>query len=45
MLVREAAPTLRPGAYLIGVGPDAVLLSFDSLRTTLMKALTHTEGP
>ena len=44
MIVREAAPTLRPGAYLIGVGPDAVFLSSDSLRTTLMKALTHIEG-
>ena len=39
MLIREAAPTLRPGAYLIGVGPAAALLSYEELREILQKAL------
>jgi ribonuclease P protein component len=43
MLIREAAPTLRPGAYLIGAGPDAALLSHDSLRAILVKALNYIE--
>jgi ribonuclease P protein component len=44
MLIREAAPLLRPGAYLIGVGPEAALLSHDNLRTVLVKALKYIEG-
>jgi ribonuclease P protein component len=40
MLIREAAPTLRPGAYLIGVGPAAALLSYEELRDSLQKVLT-----
>jgi ribonuclease P protein component len=43
MLVREAASTLGSGAYLIGVGPAAALLSYEDLRTTLMKALKSIE--
>ena len=39
MLIREAAPELRPGAYLIGAGPGAALLSYEELRTKLRKAL------
>jgi hypothetical protein len=45
MLIREAAPLLRPGAYLIGVGPEAAFLSHDNLRTVLVKALKYIEGP
>jgi ribonuclease P protein component len=43
MLVREAAPVLGSGAYLIGVGPAAALLPYEDLRTTLMKALKSIE--
>jgi len=39
MLMREAAPTLQPGAYLVGVGPGAPALAYDQLRATLGKAL------
>jgi ribonuclease P protein component len=43
MLMREAAPTLRPGAYLIGVGPAAALLRHEELREILSKALKYLE--
>ena len=43
MLMREAAPTLRPGAYLIGVGPAAALLPHEELREKLSKALKYLE--
>jgi ribonuclease P protein component len=43
MLIREAAPRLRPGAYLIGVRPPAVLLDYEQLRETLSKALRYFE--
>lgn len=39
MAVREAAPKLRPGAYLIGVRPDAARLPYDQLRATVAKVL------
>jgi hypothetical protein len=45
MLIREAASTLRPGAYLIGVGPAAVLLSYEELREILQKALKSIQEP
>ncbi len=44
MLTREAAPLLRPGAYLISVGPEGALLSYERLRTLLMKVLKDIEG-
>jgi ribonuclease P protein component len=44
MLVLETASRLRPGSYLIGVGPDAAFLSYDDLRTLLVKLLTSIEG-
>ena len=44
MLVREAAPQLRPGSYLILVSPEAANLSYDDLRTTLVKVLKYIEG-
>ena len=42
-LIRESAPTLRPGAYLIGAGPAAVQLSYEDLRRTLSTVLTYIE--
>ena len=45
MLIREAAPMLRPGAYLIGAGPAAALLSYEELRTILYKALKYHQRP
>ncbi len=44
-LTREAAPLLHPGAYMISVGPEAVLLSSEKLRTLLVKVLKEIEGP
>ena len=44
MLIRESAPMLRPGAYLIGAGPAAVQLSYGDLRRTLVIALKYIEG-
>ncbi|MGH9056360.1 MAG: ribonuclease P protein component [Acidimicrobiales bacterium] len=38
ILVREAAPTLPPGAYLVGVGPEVALLRFQELREMIMRA-------
>ncbi len=43
MLIREAAPKLRPGAYLIGVRPSAVLLDYDELKEALSKGLRYFE--
>jgi hypothetical protein len=45
MLIREAAPVLRPGAYLIGVGPAAALLSYEELRDILHKAIKYFQEP
>ena len=44
-LTRDAAPLLHPGAYMISVGPEAALLSFEKLRTLLVKVLNEVEGP
>jgi ribonuclease P protein component len=43
-LIRELAPRLRPGSYLIGVGPEATLLSYDDLRKALVKVLKQIEA-
>ncbi|WP_410051074.1 ribonuclease P protein component [Acidiferrimicrobium sp. IK] len=37
--LRSAANRLPPGAYLVGAGPDAVHLSYEDLRMTLLRAL------
>jgi len=44
MLMREMAPELRPGAYLIGAGPAAAALSFGELSGAMgaiMKSLAR----
>jgi len=41
MIVREIAPTLLPGAYLIGVGPDAAAIPYDELRIMVPRAITN----
>jgi ribonuclease P protein component len=43
MLIREAAPKLRPGAYLIGVRPPAALLNYAELQEALSKVLRYFE--
>jgi ribonuclease P protein component len=43
-LIRESAPRLRPGSYLIGVSPGATLLSYDDLREALVKVLKQIEA-
>jgi len=39
-LIRQQAPNLRPGAYLVGVSPAGASLSFDLLREAVTKALS-----
>jgi ribonuclease P protein component len=41
MLIREQAKSLRPGAYLVGVGPGTDQLDFPQLRAALSSALRH----
>jgi hypothetical protein len=43
MIVREAAPSLRPGAYLIGVAPAAASITYAQLRVHVLKALEKLE--
>ncbi|MDQ6616197.1 MAG: ribonuclease P protein component [Actinomycetota bacterium] len=38
-IVRDLAPQLRPGMYLIGVAPQLAQLRFGELRLTVMRAL------
>jgi ribonuclease P protein component len=38
-IVRESAPELAPGAYLIGAAPEAAQLSYGELRVTMRRAL------
>jgi ribonuclease P protein component len=44
MLIRGAAPMLRPGTYLIGAAPEVTTLSYPNLRTMLVKALKSIES-
>ena len=43
MVIREAAPTLRPGAYLIGVSQSAASIPYAELRVHVLKALEKLE--
>jgi ribonuclease P protein component len=43
-LVRDAAPRLRPGAYLISAGPSAAALNCNDLRSTLEKAFSQVKS-
>jgi ribonuclease P protein component len=38
-IIRDLAPQLRPGRYLIGVAPHSTQLRFGDLRLTVMRAL------
>jgi len=44
-IVREVAPELRPGAYLITAAPAAAHLTFGELRTTVREILGATTDP
>ena len=37
--LRDAAPRLLPGAYLVGAAPGAIQLSYEDLRMTVLRAL------
>ena len=39
MLMRDAAPGLRPGAYLVGAAPAAATLTYAELRAAVSSAL------
>jgi ribonuclease P protein component len=41
-IVRETAPQLRPGAYLITAAPAAAHLTFGEMRTTVREMLGAT---
>jgi hypothetical protein len=45
MLIREQAPSMRPGAYLIGVAPGAADLEYVDLGQALAKALDRLQLP
>jgi len=38
-VVADLAPTMRPGAYLIGAAPQAAALSFEELKAAVSRAL------
>jgi len=40
-VIRESASSLRPGAYLVAVHPDAAALPYSELRVHVLKALRH----
>jgi hypothetical protein len=39
MLIRQAAPRLRPGSYLIGAAPEAAGLSYHQLEELVSSLL------
>ena len=39
MLMREAAPRLRPGAYMIGASPEATSLTFSELEVLVSRII------
>ncbi len=39
MVMREASPGLRPGAYLVGVAPAAAHLTYAQLKAVVTEAL------
>ena len=43
-IVAELAPQLAPGAYLIGVAPEAVPMSHGELQSNLSEALQALQG-
>jgi ribonuclease P protein component len=43
-IVWQLAPSLRPGAYLIGVAPEVANFSVGELRTTVTRALEKVGG-
>jgi len=44
MLIRELAPQLRSGSYLVGASREAALLSYNDLRILLVKTLKQIEA-
>ena len=43
-IVWQLAPSLRPGAYLIGVAPEGAHLSVGELRSTVTRAMDKVGG-
>jgi hypothetical protein len=43
MLIRQAGPQLRPGAYLIGAAPEAATLTYAQLERLLSSLITSFE--
>src|SRR4051794_22650286 len=43
-IVRQLAPSMRPGAYLIGASPEVTNLSVGELRTTVTRAMEKVGG-
>ena len=39
MLMRQSAPLLRPGAYMIGASPEATILSFSELEVLVARII------
>jgi ribonuclease P protein component len=45
MLMREAAPRLHPGAYLIGAAPEAAQLSYRQLSEIVTRLVESIQRP
>ena len=45
MLMREAAPRLQPGAYLIGAAPEAAQLSYGQLSEHIVRLVESVQKP
>ena len=45
MLMRDAAPRLQPGAYLIGAAPEAALLSYGQLSELITRLVESIQRP
>jgi ribonuclease P protein component len=43
-IVGQLAPSLRPGAYLIGASPEVTHLSVGELQTTVTRAMEKVGG-
>jgi hypothetical protein len=43
--MRQAAPLLRPGAYMIGASPEATSLSFSELEVLVSRIIKSFDNP
>ena len=44
-VIADLAPTMRPGAYLVGAAPEAAAMSFGELKAVVSEALQAAVEP